>query len=100
MKEKLRKDGYDYTEAQALVDKRFGEACEKIELDDGSVLYQGIEGKDYFTEINIAFLNLRKQDWFGAYCCLCKWLEDDEYEENLLVKERKENSLFRVNEGV
>lgn len=52
-----------------------------------------IEGKDYFTEICIAFVNLRKQDWFVKHCCRWLWLEDDkygnEYEEDLLEKESR-----------
>lgn len=87
--EKLERDGYNLEAIERLVDKRFSKACSKT-VNGATVLYEGIEGKDYFTEICIAFVNLRKQDWFAKYCCRWLWLEDDkygnEYEEDLLKK--------------
>ncbi len=94
---KLERDGYNLETVERLVDKRFSKACRKT-VDGATFLYKGIEGKDYFTEICIAYVNLKKQDWFAKYCCRWLWLEDDkygnEYEEELLEEERLKNPLF------
>lgn len=86
---KLERDGYNLEAVERLVDKFFSQNCRKT-VNGATVLYEGIEGKDYFTEICIAFVNLRKQDWFVKHCCRWLWLEDDkygnEYEEDLLEK--------------
>ena len=67
-------------------------------VDGATFLYEGIKGKDFFTEICIAYVNLKKQDWFAKYCCRWLWLEDDKYgnkyEEDLLRKECLKNPLF------
>lgn len=97
-RKKIEEDEYDFEEIQKVVDERFKKACKKQHIGDGSILYSGIEGKDYYTELCVAFLNLRKQEWFGKYCCCWKWLETDkkgnEYEEDLLKKECLKNPFF------
>lgn len=94
---KLERDGYDAEAVRRLVDKRFSKACSKI-TDGAATLYEGIEGKDYFTEISIAYVNLKKQDWFAKYCRRWLWIEDDKYgnvyEEDCLKAERLKNPLF------
>ena len=75
-------------------------ACTKEVQPDGAALYSGDPNSDYFTCIGLAYLLLRKQQWFAKYCS--EWImlsnEDDEdlplADENLLDKERKENPLF------
>ena len=94
---KLERDGYNLKTVERLVDKRFSKACRKM-VDDATFLYEGIEGKGCFTEISIAYVNLRKQDWFAKYCYRWLWIEDDKYgnvyEEDCLKKERLKNPLF------
>lgn len=92
---RMADDGYAVERVWAeIIDKQFEKACTKTVLEDGSRLYAGKKGCDYFTEICIAYLNLRKQEWFAKYCLRWLWLDGDCYEEDLLQKQLEKNPLF------
>lgn len=99
--ERIKADGkYDLADMWRKIDEQFEKACTKEVQPDGAALYSGDPNSDYFTCIGLAYLLLRKQQWFAKYCS--EWImlsnEDDEdlplADENLLDKERKENPLF------
>ena len=99
--ERIKADGkYDLADMWRNIDEQFEKACTKEVQPDGAALYSGDPSSDYFTCIGLAYLLLRKQQWFAKYCS--EWImlsnEDDEdlplADENLLDKERKENPLF------
>lgn len=100
-KERVEKDGkYDYDDMWRIIDGYFEGDCNKEIQSDGAVLYSGILGKDDFTRTGIAFLALRKMQWFADYCI--QWMRYDIYdnevyeEEDVLKEERRRNPLFVV----
>lgn len=101
--ERIKAEGkYDLADMWRKIDEQFEKACTKEVQPDGAALYSGDTQNDYYTCIGLAYLFLRKQQWFAAYCS--EWImfsnEDDEdlplVDENLLDKERSENPLFAV----
>ena len=101
--ERIKAEGkYDLADMWRKIDEQFEKACTKQVQPDGAALYSGDNQKDYYTCIGLAYLHLRKQQWFAAYCS--KWImfsnEDNEdlplADENLPDKERNENPLFAV----
>lgn len=93
--ERISYDGYDVKKIwEDIIDKKFEKTCTKEVLEDGSRLYVGKQGCDYYTEISVAFLNLRKQEWFAKYCLRWLWRDGDYYEEDILQKEYQKNPLF------
>ncbi len=95
--DKLKNAGYDVESVIKHLDKFFSKACKKSVSPSGEIIYEGIEGKDHFTEIMLTYIRLRKAEWFAESCI--KWLlyesdKNDIYEEDLLAKERQTNPLF------
>ena len=94
---RMAEDGYDTEKIwKEIIDVKFEACCTTEILEDKLRLYSGKQGCDYYTAMCVAFLNLRKQDWFAKYCLRWLWLEGNRFEEDLLQKERKKNPLFKT----
>lgn len=79
---RIRKDGeYDIAELWQMIDKEFASACTKVVQPDGSVMYTGIEDKDYYTCLSLAYLTLKYTKWFLNYCSKWVWYDNDDDEE-------------------
>ncbi len=94
---------YNLEKMWAAIDAKFTKYnCIKERQSDGSVVYTGNPQYDYFTGMGLAYLSLKKQQWFANYCL--KWVmldnEDDEtlpfQNIDMLARQRRENPIFAV----
>lgn len=98
----LREGKYDLNDMWRVIDKMFENGCTKSVQPNGEVLYSGDPMKDYYTRINLAYLNLKHRPWFAKYCTKWIWYDNDDNEElpfqdiDVLTEERKDNALFAV----
>lgn len=99
---RIRKDGeYDVADLWQMIDKEFASACTKEVQPDGSVMYTGIEDRDYFTDFASAHMILSDKEWMAKYCVKWIWYDNDDDEgqpydeEDVLVGERSDNPLFK-----
>lgn len=99
--ERVLRDGkYPLANMWQKIDAQFEKCCKKEKQPDGSVVYAGEMQKDYYTQINLAAIYLKRQKWFAEYCNKWIWYdnEDDEtlpYQEiDVLARQRRQNALF------
>lgn len=99
--DRIKSDGkYDLADMWRVIDRQFNNGCVKEVQPDGAVMYSGEIDKDYFTRISVAYLFLKRQSWFGQYCCKWIWYDNDDNESlpmqdmDVLAEERKDNILF------
>lgn len=97
----VKDDRYDLDDYWESIDFRFKDNCTKVVLPDGSVLYSGIEGADYFNEISAAYIVLSRKEWFAQYVTKWIWYENLSIKGqplssiNLLEKQRAQNPIFQ-----
>ena len=97
----VKDDRYDLDNYWESIDFRFKDNCTKEVLPDGSVLYSGIEGANYFADIGGAYINLNRKQWFADYVTKWIWYDNDGMEDkplypiDIIARERKDNPLFQ-----
>ena len=97
----VKDDRYDLDDYWESIDFRFKDNCTKEVLPDGSVLYGGIPGANYFPEIGAASITLSEAEWFANYVTKWIWYDNDGMEDkplypiDIIAGERKDNPLFQ-----
>lgn len=97
----VKDDRYDLKNYWEVIDRKFKDNCTKEVLPDGSVLYSGIEGANYFADIGGAYINLNRKQWFADYVTKWIWYDNDGMEDqplypiDIIARERKDNPLFQ-----
>ena len=90
-------DGSAPDVAWHAIDEYFAKTCTKKSMVDGTVIYTGIVGKNHYTDFCTAYIELRKQEWFGKYCTMWIWHDSDGVHfEDILEKECKKKPLFKT----
>ena len=97
----VKDDRYDLKNYWEVIDRKFKDNCTKEVLPDGSVLYGGIRGANYFPEIGAAYITLSEAEWFANYVTKWIWYDNDGMEDkplypiDIIARERKDNPLFQ-----
>ena len=97
----VKDDRYDLKNYWDVIDEMFQDNCTKEVLPDGSVLYSGIPGANFFKDIGSAYVTLSDAEWFANYVTKWIWYENTGMEDkpfytaDIIARERVDNPLFQ-----